>query len=91
MEQTVRVFTLYYVESTYIYLLDINHIIILYNIHRYMCDGKLRNTQTVCSICAEYNLDLQMNELNFPYTFQGLLTRLSPLHGSRNVVTLFAL
>ena len=44
-----------------------------------------------CLLCAEYNLDLQMNELNFPYKFQGLLTRLSSIHGSRNVVTLFAL
>jgi hypothetical protein len=42
-------------------------------------------------LCAEYNLDLQMNELSFPYKFQGLLTRLSSIHGSRNVVTLFAL
>ena len=56
-----------------------------------MCDGMFFEKHSECLHCAEYNLDLQMNELNFPYTFQGLLTRLSSIHGSRNVVALFAL
>ena len=34
-----------------------------------MCDGKIEKHSNLL-LCAENNLDLQMNELNFPYNYK---------------------